>query len=724
MARTRWIGLVVTSLTLVACADPGTTPDIGDLPGDTTEVPGTGTTAATLQERTIALDALQLLVTSLPGGSFDANTNLLVQTLRALPQFSDAGSSADGTVWGVFKGGIMVYIVSGGANDSANVVPSPPVVSTVAQRAPSRVGAPGGRPSTASSRLLARSAPRGAVAAAPGGTVPKSGTYHLLNGLGSVFSGSDPRSAIAGMLDANGYTGTQAEANLATLRSISGDGVFYLRTHGGMGSFKSDGSTRDMYALWTTSEAMDSTAEKNDLTLVGDLTQGRVVYMLFRNDRWNQAFPSVFETNRHYGITERFVDQYWSFAGDAFVYLDACRGASQPGLIATFHAKNASLVAGWTENASIVQMGPTAGYVFDRLLGANTFTPESPHQRPFEFDALPFDPRFGRGKPYGYTYATASDGSLVTSELVFDKKGGDFAMLAPSIFGLATNELANELVILGSFGSDPGSDGKVTIDDGSGPVALAVINWAPDLIRADLKPDGPGSAGNVVVTLREHHSNTRQLLVWDGTLHYVVQEVGSLVKSFDLDWRARLDPLDVRLQIGEAPVATPAGAFSFNKDSGKVASYSAGGSYSTSAGLCTATEDWAGSGRITVGSGDAASGKTYLYSGRVVARESVMEMTIAASDPAGLERSNTLVCPASTQSVNSPSSMDVDLFAPGFVSADAGVLRLPLDDALSLPANSLTRSAPSLFDAAAKAIYTLLWSTIAPRPAYDSTLPR
>ncbi len=367
------------------------------------------------------------------------------------------------------------------------------------------------------------------------------------------------------MLNSNGYTGTQSDATVAALRSISGDGVFYLRTHGGMGSIHADASTADTYALWTASEAMDSTAEKADAALTDDLKQGRVVYMLFRNDRLNQAFPSIFEKNRHYGITEDFVQQYMSFSENSFVYLDACRGAAQPTLIAAFHGKGASVVAGWTENAVILQLGPTAKYVFDRLLGANVFVPENPKQRPFEFGELSIDPKFGTGKTYGYTSATASDGTPINANLVFDSQGGGFQMLAPTILNVAADEQDDQLVVSGDFGDNPGSDGKVTINDGSGEVALAVVEWQADHITTDLKRTGSGSAGNVVVTVRGHHSNTRQLLAWIGTMHYTMHEVGSLTQVFDLDFQARADPLEVRFQIAAHAVHAGSAGLRDNK---------------------------------------------------------------------------------------------------------------------------------------------------------------
>lgn len=702
----------------VACRQEGPViSGLPDFPIDTTGILGPVTGSSTLQQRMTALDQLQSVVNGLPVGKFAGNTTLLVQTMKAMPQFATAGAAPDGTVWGIFKGGIAVYIVAGGTPGT----PSSDVANTVGVRSasiPPRAMAPG----FASRTFAPPPRPSASLQQAAGGNVPASERYHLLNGLGSVFSGSDPRSDLASMLNSNGYSGTQGDATVAALRSISGDGVFYLRTHGGMGSIHADVSTADTYALWTASEALDSTAEKADALLTDDLKQGRVVYMLFRNDRWSQAFPSIFEKSRHYGITEDFVEQYMSFSENSFVYLDACRGAAQPTLISAFHGKGASVVAGWTENAVILQLGPTAKYVFDRLLGANVFVPENPKQRPFEFGELLIDPKFGTGKTYGYTSATASDGTPVNASLVFDSQGSGFQMLAPTILNVTADEADDQLFVAGDFGDNPGADGKVTINDGSGEVALAVVEWKPDHIATDLKRTGPGSAGNVVVTVRGHHSNTRQLLAWSGTMHYTMHEVGSLTQVFDLDFQARADPLEVRLQIAAAPIMPVPPAFATTK--GEQVRYASSGTYTSPQGQCTLTTDWAGESSFTSAIGPQASGKSYTYAGFVDRQAKIFTMGIGATDPTGLAIQQTFKCPMSTNVSNTQDLVDFDLGKGGLASGSSPTLKLALDDALVIGANSRTGSAASHFDQNAKASFTLQWSAISPHPSFNPDVPR
>ncbi len=94
--------------TLVACRQEGPViSGLPDLPFDTTGIIGAVTGSSTLQQRMTALDQLQSIVNGLAVGKFAGNTTLLVQAMRAMPQFATAGSGPDGTVWGIFKGGIV-----------------------------------------------------------------------------------------------------------------------------------------------------------------------------------------------------------------------------------------------------------------------------------------------------------------------------------------------------------------------------------------------------------------------------------------------------------------------------------------------------------------------------------------------------------------------------------------------------------------------------------------
>ncbi|MEP6491899.1 MAG: hypothetical protein ABJF01_04435 [bacterium] len=706
MSRMGWITLSTIVLSVSACGGSADTPTLpgtglpgGVLPKDTTTVGATTTS----QQRMLAMDAVQLLINSLPPASFDANTKLLTEYLKALPQFVDVGSSADGTVWATFKGGQMMFIVDG--------APETPKATQAGTSS-----APTLPPSLLPAAFVAT---RAATAASPG-TVPASAHFQLFNALGSYFSGSDPRSDIAAMLTANGYTGTSEDATLAALRTVSGDGIFYYRAHGGSGTYQSPSGTQTVYALWTASEALDASQEANDQTLTVDLAAHRVVYMLFRDDRWSRGLPKLVEPARHYGITGDFVSRYMSFSANSLIYLDACNSSNHPELYSAF--KNASVVVGWDERALIELLGLSARYVFDRLLGSNTFAPEVPKQRPFEYDALPGDPKFGKPNAFGYSKAPAAGGGTIEAELHLKQIGGDFGILAPSISSLGLNGLTDELYVFGYFGADPGPDGKLTINDGTGEVALAVASWTPTKITTVLPRKGTGSAGNVVVSVRGHKSNARQIVAWQGTLVYTESELGTLNQRFEMDVVARVDPQDTRIQIAKAPqlLFTPP----FDANQSVQTRYTAGGTYSGPFGPCTLTEDWKASGSIPANIISLSGQPQYFYSGLVDPTKSVMQLTFGALEPDGLQESGAIKCPGGSPT---PSTSARDIAVDPHILDEVGgllMMNLSLDGGLNIVAGSRQRSIPSEIDPTRNATLSLQWPTIKAFPAVDRTLPR
>ncbi len=656
--------------------------------------------AATAEERKAALDVLEPMVEAFSPGDPDGNTQHLVQAIKALPQFANAGSSPDGTVWAAFKGGVLLFIVPIAPPDQpAGPAPPPPPA----------------RPA------------RSTLRSASLGTVPKSDRARLLNGLGSLFSDLDMRPEVLGMLQANGYTGVLDEATVDKLRtSVSGDGIFYYRTHGGQGE---DLNGNQVYALWTATPVYFTTREEIlDETLLDDLGNQRVVYMLFRNDIFTRVLPADWMTaNRHYGITDKFVSTYMSFADNSLVYIDACDSAKTAALRDAFKSKNGSLFVGWDERAWMSAGGKTAKYVFDRLLGANKFVPEDPPQRPFPYDALAQDQKFGKGKAYGYSTATLSNGTPIAATLGFYPLAGQFGILAPGIYGMQVSEADDELMLVGSFGPcalatgcTPGTDAKVIIDGGGGEVALAVKDWSTDgmTIKAGLPRTGSGSFGNVVVTVRGHRSNTRQLIAWDGTFTHTLKDAGTLTQRFELDMRLRVDPHEVRNSPGEAPHPTPFKQGATNL--GMAARWEAAGTYTQPAGNCTFTYDWSGTGAIPANA--TFSGRSYIYSGSVDVQRGVASLSAQAMDLQGGLNKSTQVCPPPAGTISYTNPLGVTTVFPAFYARGAVTLDLPLDGTLNISAD--TRQGLQAGSFGGQATLTLQWPAMPAQPPYDGTLPR
>src|SRR5262249_12499980 len=142
------------------------------------------------------------------------------------------------------------------------------------------------------------------------------------------------------------------------------------------------------------------------------------------------------------------------------------------------------------------------------------------------------DPRFGPGKAFGYSFAIGADGKTpIIANLQMLPQNGQFGLLAPAIYGMVADTNMDELSIFGQFGTDPGSDGEVTIGDGTGAgTPMTMKSWEPNTITVALPRSGPRASGNVVVNVRGHHSNARQLLSWKGAFTWALSDAGSLMQ--------------------------------------------------------------------------------------------------------------------------------------------------------------------------------------------------
>jgi len=277
----------------------------------------------------------------------------------------------------------------------------------------------------------------------------------------------------------------------------------------------------------------------------------------------------------HYAITAQFVRTYLrNFSANSFVYIDACSSddprpnpqtflGAQDFKQAMFDA-GASVYAGWTANAGDSIAADSARLVFDRLLGANKFFPEmlkTPsgetfNQRPFPWPSVVVDlPLHGLG-------ADTNPTALLnfTPNPDFNGVGTSvFGLLAPSIGTVAVIE-NGAYVIPGQsalsfeptsvFGSDPGSV-TVTVDGQSAGAAFGSLT----LFNFPTPGVGAGSAGDVIVTVRNHHSNVARLTEWQGTFTgNMPGPGGTLSATLTLNLAFRADIREWRPVIHQPPV--------------------------------------------------------------------------------------------------------------------------------------------------------------------------
>jgi hypothetical protein len=211
------------------------------------------------------------------------------------------------------------------------------------------------------------------------------------------------------------------------------------------------------------------------------------------------------------------------FAPHSFVYFDGCSSGSNAAhdMMLAFKQAGASMYAGWTTPVKDTDAAFAAQYLFDRMLGANAFYPRQPPQRPFNLMNVAWEMgqlNYDRSVICDSDTTPCPPSDIVTSTLkVFtlnDQAPIEFGLLAPTIDRGETVRppccaapSRIDLELHGLFGSQ---QGKVLV----GGAPLTVLSWVTDTIRAELPPNGPGSAGDISVSVRDHTSNAVPLTEW------------------------------------------------------------------------------------------------------------------------------------------------------------------------------------------------------------------
>lgn len=323
----------------------------------------------------------------------------------------------------------------------------------------------------------------------------------MLNGLGTYYTNIIPE--ITPWFEDSGYNVITGTGTIEELKAVSGDGVFYFQSHGGLMATKEG---EDIYGFWTATEVN----RFNEVLYGNDIDVGRIAYAAAPhniNPFYDVGAPDDDELRKNpftyavnYGITADFVDKYMSFSNDSVAFLNICKSENE-GMKSMFIKKGVSLYAGWNGNTNEGIALPAARFFFDRLLGTNEEPPkEEPKQRPFDYPSIVED--------MGNNNLLTASGNGAT--LIFTKGKNEFIALMPSIAYMEVYEDSDELWIYGLFGS---KQGDVSVGGSSAPVN----RWDQDIVVVEIKDQ---QVGDVLVKVDEHESNVVPLTEWDGDITY------------------------------------------------------------------------------------------------------------------------------------------------------------------------------------------------------------
>ena len=445
-------------------------------------------------------------------------------------------------------------------------------------------------------------------------------------------------------------------ATVDNLKTVSGDGVLYFASHGGILGDGTDLNPRTfVLATSTAANALTEALYKSELA--EDPFHINPPELIRFNVRINGNGPWV----SRYGITAAFISKHWNnFSNNSLVYISACNSddprpsTDLPSKVTPKSAqdfkqavltKNDSVYAGWTADTTVSNVVATDLLMFDRLLGANqwdTFSlpyfgfnsgqflketlPDANgntfYQRPFDWQTV----IQSDVQKHSIQYLADDGKTVLSSPLGKDASSGSvlkftpnremssvFGLLAPSVAfvqiyesGLTNPVLGQpQLQIFGIFGN---AEGSVTVGGQGASIPPDGTGWSPTEIVANF-PSSGASGSDITVSVQGHPSNAARLTEWLGrftlkdrwTGNGQSGSAGSLTETVTLNSDFRADFREWREQIHQPPVA-PLQAIQ-NVVKSTTASYvcGGGGSYVASPGPPpdVVTYGWTGAGSLT-----------------------------------------------------------------------------------------------------------------------------
>ncbi len=538
--RVRILLIVLLSTTACSSSETGSGGDIGTGGGGGTGGPAADIDTDALLELTeeisaVIADTIPSPATTPPSerdllGELDALGAKLVE-LDGIDAFYVDGTALTGTAR-TSEGLSIAFINNRPSPEEANA-PSPATDGSLGELLPKSTVIPG--------------SPRFVAAAFDGGT-------RLAND-------------VAAMLTDAGYQRVSSAASLNAMRGYKDLAVLHLDTHAA--AFlrfvpNESGSLRTEYSfgLQTSTQVGAEALFEN---LGPELKAQELIIAYAFDDDYRVA---------KIAITERFIEKSWSFDRGVVMLHSCLTGAEafdpwgeircfgncsadnperlEPQALrqAMFNA-GAELVVSFDSYTNTGLARPSIEHFFDRLLGANEYSPEAPAQRPFDSGQVELD--MERRGLLQFEMPERTDGAPSTVAVKFFQKDDADMLLAPSIESMeiidSSDEALGELTLTGLFGPNPG---VVELDG----VPSVLERWTDTEIVARVPYESPG-AGQVTVKFPDDvESNEVPLTEWRGTVTYRLRDTtSSLVSQADIDVRFRADVHDSRTMIAQQPEA-------------------------------------------------------------------------------------------------------------------------------------------------------------------------
>ncbi len=527
------------------------------------------------------MDAISAQFASLPHQDPKADNQTLFQYIKTRPEFDQTQYDPQfGSISAHFKGGGQTLVIVNNRpysdySASSKAAKLPPVALHAGSRAANQLG-------TGKNAVIFNN-------------------FGKLTDIPLKIQSSAVLDTIKTVLTSVGYSVTRSDGTLDALEhSVKNEDIVHVEGHGTFARvYNKDGSSGSpVYCLPTATglnlvdEALHS-AELQEGFIGPSLTADIV--------------GNSFGLNKQYYITPKFAAKNWTLNNNCFVYFNTCMSNSNiegTPFRQVCTKPPGGTYAGWTDLIRAGDSAQSAQYLYNSLAGQNNLgtLAKNPPQRAFDWPAVLKDMQNQH-----LNEARGPDLISPTAFLAFSTSAGttkadsdSFGLFAPSISNVAVDEIRNQLVLFGEFGSDPQGGGTVTV--GGAALSIRPGGWT----QSEITCDGlsPGLSGDVVVTVRGHPSNAVPLTMWKGQIHLLVEHLNWGSENYKVNWNLtfRGDVHGWRYAPGQAVTYPYAPAASGETDSIQIglegrdstADYEAGGTSDSD----TRRIDLSGSGSI------------------------------------------------------------------------------------------------------------------------------
>lgn len=473
------------------------------------------------------------------------------------------------------------------------------------------------------------------------------------------------------------------ETTVEGLRSVSGDGVFFINSFGGA----TESAAPGVFAIATSTSATRRSAAGKVIAqpqYEDDLKAGRLVYMVV------PVIASDAPTYRAvFGITPDFARYYkWSFPANSIGFFNVNGAGLLPAWQSMLGSMGLRTIVTWSQPVSIARMLAVAEDFFHLTLATNRL--DGPLA---QLSNRPRLRNYGNGEAFLFLIHRGVVSPAVLAYFPVPAPAQFVNVLVPTIDWVLLKEEPGGVTMcemVGQFGANDGGSVRCGDSLGSfaeplmadaadppikGGTALSGVSWRGNGIRARLPKNR--DAGYFQVFNGGRWSNAAQITLWKVPVRVRLAIGAAITYDFTIDLRIRADVRGFRLRADQ-PVATQIPMAIIHQMQRTSAQWTASGALSRTSGGTTTRIEMSGSGIV----GTEGPDGSLSFGGLLDLRQRRLDARLAVG--AKRVRQRTIITTKGKVTSDTTADLAVDVTFP----RDANPFPFRFDDAWNVVAGS------------------------------------